>query len=143
MECPNCGTQNEDQAEYCASCNYYFEPRGDVEEYAEEYAEPVMIEKRTSGLAVAALVLGILSIALLCIIIGFIPGILGIIFGAIALGQIKKEPQVIQGRGLAIAGIITSIIGILFSILLIIGAVMMPFFINARSKASQEFLPAN
>ncbi|WP_164842355.1 DUF4190 domain-containing protein [Actinoplanes solisilvae] len=49
----------------------------------------------TNGFAIAALILGILG-----------GGLLGIIFGIVALVQIKKRPQ--GGRGLAIAGLVIS-----------------------------------
>lgn len=51
----------------------------------------------TNGMAVASLVLGLLGISLL-----------GLIFGAIALGQIDKNTGQ-QGRGMAIAGIVLSV----------------------------------
>ena len=61
------------------------------------------------GLAVAALVLGIISASLsLLWFISIILGILAIIFGAVAL----KSP----GRKKAMAGIVTGIVGIVFSI---------------------------
>jgi len=71
--------------------------------------------RKTSGLAIAALVLGIA---------GFIPplaicSIPAIILGAIALNQIKKEPA-IEGRGMALAGIICGSIALFLWICLII-----------------------
>src|SRR5690606_21199568 len=51
----------------------------------------------THPLAVASLVLGILTP------LGFIPGLLALIFGIIALVQIQERGQ--KGRGLAIGGI--------------------------------------
>ena len=61
----------------------------------------------TNGLAIAALVLGILW---LCAI----GSVLAIVFGFVALNQIKRSGQ--GGRGLAIAGIVLGIIGILASV---------------------------
>jgi hypothetical protein len=58
----------------------------------------------TNGLAIAALVLGILW---LCAI----GSILAIVFGFIALSQIKRSGQ--GGRGMAIAGVVLGIVGIL------------------------------
>jgi hypothetical protein len=51
----------------------------------------------TNGFAIAALVLGILWI-------WWIGAILAIVFGIVALRQLKQRPQ--GGRGLAIAGIV-------------------------------------
>ena len=56
------------------------------------------------------LVLGILS--LVVPYVGFLIGIVGIIFGAISFKELKKSGE--QGRGLAIGGLITSILGTLF-----------------------------
>ena len=66
-----------------------------------------------SGLCTASMVLGIICLVT-CLIfnIGFLPGLLGAIFGIVCLVK-RKEP-----RGRAIAGLITSVIG------LIIGAVV-------------------
>ena len=65
----------------------------------------------TNGLAIAALVLGILW---LCAI----GSVLAIVFGFVALSQIKRSGQ--AGRGLAIAGIVLGIIGILASVVTLI-----------------------
>jgi len=66
---------------------------------------------RTSGLATASLVLGIIGL-----FIGFL-SILAIIFGAIALHQTDRDPN-LKGRGKAIAGLVLGIIGVLIGILL-------------------------
>jgi hypothetical protein len=65
----------------------------------------------TNGFAVASLVLGILWIY-------WIGSILALIFGYVALSQIKERNQ--GGKGLAVAGIVLGWIGIAF---LIIGIV--------------------
>ncbi|MDE6762003.1 MAG: DUF4190 domain-containing protein [Lachnospiraceae bacterium] len=73
-------------------------------------------EETSLGFGIASLVLGILSIITSCCCgLGLITGILGIIFGCV-------QPQDYTGKkpGIAIAGIITSCVGILFSILTII-----------------------
>ncbi len=70
----------------------------------------------TSGLAVASLVLGIISLALFCLIPISLPcGIIGLILGLSGAKGSSKQP-------LATAGIVTSIIGILVSVLLVVGA---------------------
>lgn len=65
-------------------------------------AEPTA---RTSGFAVASLVLGILF----CLLI---TSILAVIFGNVALGRIESSNGTEKGRGLAIAGIVLGWIGI-------------------------------
>ncbi len=58
---------------------------------------------RTNGLAVAALVMGILGW------IPFVPAILAIVFGAVSQGQIRRSGGAETGRGMAIAGIVLGI----------------------------------
>lgn len=69
-----------------------------------------------NGLAVASLVLGILSIPL-CFL--FVPALLAVIFGAIAISQIKGNPGQ-AGRGQAIAGLILGGVSLGFILLLFI-----------------------
>jgi hypothetical protein len=69
----------------------------------------------TNGFAIASLVLGIFW--------GYgILSILAIIFGAIALKQIPVRYQ--GGRGLAIAGLILGILGVIGAIIVIIATVL-------------------
>lgn len=68
---------------------------------------------RTNGLAIAALVLGLL---------GF--GLLPVIFGHVALGQIKRTGE--GGSGLALAGLILGYLGLIATILIVIFAVAIP-----------------
>src|SRR5262249_39202839 len=61
------------------------------------------VPARTSGLAIASLVLGCLG---LC----GITSILGLIFGLVAQRQIKRSNGQLTGSGLALAGIIVSVV---------------------------------
>ncbi len=61
---------------------------------------------RTNGLAVASLVLGIVGI-LLCVV--FIPWILAIVFGIIAIRQCNEDPTY-TGKGMAVAGLVLGLI---------------------------------
>jgi len=77
------------------------------------------------GLAIASLVLGIVSIPTLGLLV--VGGVTGIILGAVALSKIKNNPQVYGGRGLAIAGIITSAVSlVLICVFGILGAIAVP-----------------
>ncbi len=75
---------------------------------------------RTNPMAITGLVMGIIALPAFMCCYGFPFNVLGIIFSTIALSQIKKNPQVEQGKGLAIAGLILSIL----SLLLIVAAVL-------------------
>lgn len=75
---------------------------------------PYASNRGTNGMAIASLVLGILWL-------DWIGSVLALIFGYIALGQIKQRQQ--GGRGLAIAGITLGWIGIALLALVIAIAV--------------------
>ncbi|HSY75032.1 MAG TPA: DUF4190 domain-containing protein [Dongiaceae bacterium] len=73
--------------------------------------------RKTNGFAIAGLVCGILSVTL-CLCCGGIPAnVLGLIFSIVALVQINEHPQLHEGRGLAIAGIILSAVSFLILLL--------------------------
>ena len=63
------------------------------------------MNENRSGLCTASLVLGIISIVTCAL--GFLPGVLGLIFAIVCLAK-KKQP-----KGVAVGGLITSIIGLL------------------------------
>jgi ABC-type microcin C transport system permease subunit YejE len=69
---------------------------------------------RTSGLAIASMVLGIVWIY-------WIGSILAVIFGHISLSQIRKD-ETLRGRGMAIAGLALGYVGIGILLLAIIVA---------------------
>ena len=66
-------------------------------------------------MAVASLVLGILSIPLWFV---FLPAVLAVVFGGIALGQISSNSGQ-TGRGQAIAGLVLGAISLVFVLLAI------------------------
>jgi len=67
-----------------------------------------------NGLAVAGLVMGILSLVLFWIpFLGILLGLLGLIFGGIGIGRANK---VGKGKGMAIAGLVMGIIGLLLGL---------------------------
>jgi hypothetical protein len=51
-----------------------------------------------------------------------LPAILAVVFARIALGQIKKSPERVGGKGMAVAGLVTGYIGIGFLILSLVAA---------------------
>ena len=67
-----------------------------------------------NGLAVAALVLGILSLVLFFIpFLGILLGLLGLIFGGIGIGRANR---VGKGKGMAVAGLVMGILGLLLGL---------------------------
>ena len=59
------------------------------------------VQQRTSGLAIAAFIMGLVNFVPL---VNLVSWVLALIFGHVALSQIKNDPR-LGGRGLAIAGI--------------------------------------
>ena len=84
-------------------------------------APPPLPCPRTNGLAVTSLVLGITAIVTgtsCCCGLGIVPAALGIVFGHVALGQIRRAPAAQPGREMALAGLITSYAAVALQVLM-------------------------
>lgn len=95
MYCPKCGTENPDDAKVCRSCSAVLSKA------------PITVEDRfpkTSGLAIAAFVLGLISIVF------FPTGIVAIILGIISIVAIEKSGGRLTGRVFAILGIVLPVL---------------------------------
>lgn len=90
----------------------------------------------TSGLAIASLICGIVSI-FLCYLNG-LPAVPAVICGHLALRRIRDSGEMIGGRGLAIAGLVTGYIGIVAQ-LAIIGMILVAIF--SATAGSGGFKP--
>lgn len=88
-------------------------------------------ETRTSGKAIASLILGILSLA--CCLNVF-AGVPALILGILGINEIKASNGRIKGHGMAVAGIATGIIGMLL-VVLILPALLLPAVQAAREAA--------
>ena len=87
------------------------------QQYPPGYEYPAMAQKPGNGLAVASLVLGILSIVLICVWYISIPAsILAIIFGVIGRGRAKAGAS---GGGMATGGLICGVIAVCLVVLLV------------------------
>jgi hypothetical protein len=64
---------------------------------------------KTNSFATAGLVFGILSLTSFCCCCGCPFNILGLVFSLIGLSQINRHPELYEGRGLAIAGLVLSV----------------------------------
>jgi hypothetical protein len=90
---------------------------------------PLQPVKQTSqGLAMGSMITGILGLVLGCL--GPLPGFAAVILGWMALSQIKKSPETAGGKPLAIIGIVTGILTIVFYGLLLIWFVLAGVFGN-------------
>jgi hypothetical protein len=90
---------------------------------------------KTSGLAIAALICGIVSMLGGALFI--LPLLLAIILGHIALSQCNRDPQ-LGGKGLAIAGLVMGYVSILFAGLL--AAMAIPAFQKVREVSMQKVM---
>lgn len=94
------------------------EPKVEEPKVEEKQAEVVNNENDTNGMAIASLILGIISIVLNCFgysWVGLILGIVGIVLGVNAK---KKNPS-----GVATAGLVVSIIGTVLCALIFVACV--------------------
>jgi len=149
--CPQCGKVitvafvQADSQVICPECHIQVNPaQGDGDRPWGPPAEPVAGEAaaspglggpavvggaarapaKSSGAAVASMILGIVSLPLSCCGFGILTAIAGLIVGVIALRKIKRSRGAIRGRGMAQAGIIMSGMVIVIVIVLTITAVI-------------------
>ena len=108
-QCPKCQASNSGTARFCKSCGSPNPLQTVVS--AQPAQNTIYIQQSsapsnpTSGLAIASMVLGILSLVVSCFgVVGIICGILAVIFG---------------GKGMAIAGLVCGIIALIPSIIVI------------------------
>ena len=122
MYCPKCGTENPDDAQLCSSCSWVLTSISTT---------ALAPDAKTSGLAIAALVLAILSIPTL-----FITAIPAFICGIVGIFKIEKSAGQLKGKGLAIAGIALPVILLPF-ILFMAGmtATLIPALGKVRAQA--------
>jgi hypothetical protein len=86
---------------------------------------------KTSGMAIASLVLSLLGLVFILPVVG---PVLGVIFGHMALGEIKRSGGAIEGQGLAVAGLVIGYI--LLGITLIFGCFIALIILAAANSPS-------
>ncbi|MFG2563614.1 DUF4190 domain-containing protein [Streptomyces sp. NPDC048496] len=89
------------------------------------------MSQNRNGLAVAAMVLGIISLSTSVFLIGGPLGVIGLVLGVVALITTKRTGI---GRGKAIAAVVTSAIAIAVSVLI---AVFMVWYANHTQECYQ------
>ena len=116
MNCSKCGKENPDDARFCNSCGAAF---------TSAPTQGPAVGVKTSGMAIAALVLGILSFCTFGL-----TALPALIFGIISLVVIEKSGGRITGRGFAITGIVAPVFG-----LLPLMAILLPALTRTRCVA--------
>jgi type II secretory pathway pseudopilin PulG len=81
--------------------------------------------KPRKGLAVASLVIGLISLPTLGLL--FVGAIVGLVLGIVALAKASNQPQFYGGKGLAVGGIVTSVLSlVMIPVIGIIASIAVP-----------------
>ena len=126
MYCPKCGKENPDGTQLCSSCSWVLPTT----------AVAVNPDAKTSGLAITALVLAILSVFTF-----FLTMIPAIIFGIVALVKIEKSSGRLKGKGLAIAGI--AVPAAMLPLFFLLLGIMMPALARVRTMSYRIVCASN
>ncbi len=119
MYCTKCGAQNPDTALVCSSCSAVLAPPTE---------QAPVIPPKTSSMAIAALVLAILS-PFTC----FLSAIPAIILGIVSLVKISQSKGRLKGTGMAVTGIALPVVLLPFVMLLM--GILFPALANTRQLA--------
>ena len=136
-KCPACGFVGWSDMEHCKACGAAF---GQRPAYAAQagsgygsWDEP---QGQKKGLAITALVLGILSFFTFGLF--GVGAIIGIVLAVVAMNRVKSQPWNYGGRGIAIAGLVLSITSLLTAVPIgIIAAIAIPNLLQARMAANE------
>lgn len=85
----------------------------------QQFGMPPVPAGSSNGLGTASLVLGILSLVTWFLVIGGLFGIIAVILGFLGRGKANRREA--SNGGMALAGIITGAVGILLTVLVIVG----------------------
>lgn len=141
VRCNGCGMVCWAGAEVCKGCgnslvasaqqNYGYAYAQGAPSYAQQGSGQMK-----KGMAVASLVLGIISLPTLGVL--GVGALLGITLGVFALLKAKREPSEYGGHGLAIGGIVMSVLSLVFAVPIgIVAAVAIPNLLAARRSANE------
>ena len=142
VKCNSCGMVCWAGAEVCKGCgnplmgssqqNYGYA----YADGAPSFASDGDASNKRKGLAVASLVLGIISLPTLGVL--GVGALAGVGLGVIALMRAKRQPLEYGGRGLAIGGIVTSVLSLVLAVPIgIVAAIAVPNLLAARRSANE------
>ena len=76
------------------------------------FVDPTAV-RRTNSMALTGLIFALIAITFgMCCCYGFPFNVLGVIFSLMGLSQIRQSPEIYDGHGIAIAGLVISILSI-------------------------------
>lgn len=90
---------------------------------------PQQVPPATSGLAIASMICGIVSF-----FVWIIGSLAAIICGHIALSKIKKSGNQLQGKGMALAGVICGYLTLAIGVTVLTVAIVTPFMMHKQAK---------
>ena len=142
IKCPRCNLTNWVTAPTCKRCGSElagggeayspgFEPAGC---YTHSTHPNAYGQNQKSGLAIASMVLGILSVFLGCLG-GFLLSPIGLILGIVSLVKSNRRPMEYGGKGFAIAGTVLSCVGL--ASFPIVAAIAIPNLLASRRAANE------
>ncbi|HEY0323864.1 MAG TPA: DUF4190 domain-containing protein [Pyrinomonadaceae bacterium] len=152
-KCPQCGLVNWASADSCKRCDLNFAGEGQAQAEAgfsnesasappyqpappygyNSYARPT---QKRAGLAIASLVVGILSFMTFGMF--GVGAVAAFIMGIVALRRARKNPALYGGEGFAIAGVVLgSVSALIFAYVLVIAAISIPNLLASRRAANE------
>lgn len=128
MFCPGCGTNLPEGSGFCNVCGRPTTPTNVVSSAPIEQAP--LPPPTTSGKSIASLIFGFFSFL-------FPAAIVAIVLGHLSLSEIGKSAGRIQGKGMAITGLVFGYLGISLIPILIMAAIAIPNLLRARMAANE------
>ena len=140
-KCVECGFVGWSDVEHCKACGAQLGQRSHnlpspTPVYNSNYDQSNQEEGPKKGLAIAALVLGIISFLTLGIL--GVGAIVGIVLACLAMSRIKRDPWQYGGRGMAIAALVLNIVSLVsFVPMGIIAAIAIPNLLASYRAANE------
>ncbi len=122
--CPYCAKPVADGAQFCQFCGTTFGNPGSP------LPAVAPAQGHTSGKAIGSLVSGILFFILPAAIVA-------VVLGHLSLSEINRSSGRIQGKGMALTGLILGYVGIFIPVVLIIAAIAIPNLLRSKMAANE------
>ncbi|MEN3328686.1 MAG: hypothetical protein V7638_3493 [Acidobacteriota bacterium] len=140
-KCVECGFVGWSDVEFCKACGAQLGQRSHdlpspTPDYNTSYEEPYEEEGSKKGMAIAALVLGIIGFFTAGLL--FIGAITGIVLACVAMSRAKRDPWQYGGHGMAVAALVLNIVALVsFVPMGMIAAIAIPNLLASRRAANE------